>query len=76
MENKDINTAELLLEILEELRITEEALEVMAEGYCPNKIGAIDVKEDKKYVFRFPVVQLSQKLSEKLMKCDLKWKVF
>jgi hypothetical protein len=65
----------LLRELLQELRIDEKTLEVMAGGYSPNRDGIMDFKENEKYYDRFPVVQLSQKIAEDIMNIGINWNV-
>jgi hypothetical protein len=66
---------EALKELLLELRIDKVSLELMANGYSPNRDGMVDMMEDDtntKFVL-FPVVQLSQKLAEDIYKMPIEW---
>lgn len=66
---------EALKELLLELRIDKVSLELMANGYSPNRDGMVDMMEDdtnSKFVL-FPVVQLSQKLAEDIYKMPIEW---
>lgn len=77
MSNKNLDVREsIILNILEELRITDEALNVMANGDSPNIIGVIDSPIGKQCIYRAPVVQLSQKLSRKLADLNLHWRKY
>jgi len=66
---------EALKELLLELRIDKVSLELMANGYSPNRDGMVDMMEDEiiPRVVLFPVVQLSQKLAEDIYKMPIEW---
>ena len=67
---------ELIINILEELRISNEALLIMSMGDSPNIIGAIDSSIENKYAYSYPVVQLSKNLAQRLVEINLPWKTY
>lgn len=77
MENKQFNLADnpkdILQELLFELRICKKDIEVMSDGYSPNRAGVTDFYENEKSNYAFPVVQLSQKLAEDINNLDLQF---
>ncbi len=59
-----------LAHLLEELRIDERCLEVMANGSSPNA-HKIDCIEGEEYSYPYPVIQLAKDTAKKIKKFDL-----
>ena len=57
MEEKE-KLKELIRDLLDEFRIDEKCLHIMANGYSPNGRGAIDCMVGEEYYFPHPVIQL------------------
>ena len=80
MESKIFNLAnnpkDILQELLFELRICKKDLEVMSNGYSPNRAGVANFHDEEESRYAFPVVQLSQKLAEDISNLDLEFNEF
>jgi len=54
-------------DLLEELRIDEKSLEIMANGYSPDYPGAVQLAEGEEWKNPYCKIQLSRVVAQKLL---------